>query len=150
MVPDFASTAHMIQGNTLDALLSDAFNASAITNAMDQVGCYVSFSRVKTLAGIFILQSFSPWLFSHGVFQGPHVLLRKLRGELSAEEAAEELARLDSVAKARLGMGKQGLDPMKQKYMCMSCFLQKLHQSAERWKITATFPFLSMASNDWS
>ena len=58
LLPDFGSTAHMIQGQTLGAVLCDALEASAPTTSEQQVAGYVGYSRVKTLAGIWVLQPF--------------------------------------------------------------------------------------------
>ena len=68
-----------------------------------------------------ILQPFSPLLFSRGPPRGPAILLRKLSKELTADEAAEAWKEEGETENAKT----DGLDPMKQKYRCMSCHLQK-------------------------
>ena len=81
-----------------------------------------------------ILQPFSPLLFSRGPPQGPAILLKKLQGEYTVQEALdawqEDVATNNSKAK--------DLDPMAQKYRCMSCHLQKKpsNRSLEEFGIT--------------
>ena len=64
IVPDFGSTAHMIQGASLDATFVDAQEASSNVSTTLQIAAYVCLSRVKELRGISVLQPFSP---SHAV-----------------------------------------------------------------------------------
>ena len=47
IVPDFASTAHGIQGTSLDAVLCAAKGPEEKTTTQDQVAAYVSLSRAK-------------------------------------------------------------------------------------------------------
>ena len=90
VVADFASTAHMLQGASLDAVLCSCPGPQEKTNTSDQVAGYVSFSRAKKADKVHAIQPFSPWLFQHGSPKGPDLLMRKLRGEISAEQAADK------------------------------------------------------------
>ena len=55
-----------------------------------QVAVYVCLSRVKELLSLCVLQPFSPLLFKRGPPPGPHRLMRKLEGTLTADDAMEE------------------------------------------------------------
>jgi hypothetical protein len=90
LLPDFASTAHMIQGATLDAVFSDAQEAGGNVSMAAQIAAYVGFTRIKELCKICVLQPFSPWLFARGPPSGPERLIRKLSGKISSDEALEE------------------------------------------------------------
>ena len=79
MVPDFGSTAHMIQGQTLDAAFADAQEIQTTPTCESHIAAYIAFSRVKLMANIWILQPFSPYLFQQGAPKGPDILMRRLR-----------------------------------------------------------------------
>ena len=66
LVPDFGSTAHMIQSATLDAAFADFQDASSRDSRAAQRAAYVCLSRVKTMDSIQILQPFSALLFARG------------------------------------------------------------------------------------
>ena len=51
LLPDFGSTAHMVQGQTVDGVLPDALEASAATTSENQIAGYVGFSRVRLGCG---------------------------------------------------------------------------------------------------
>ena len=87
MVPDFGSTAHMVQGQTLDAGFADAQEVQTTPTCDSHIASYIAFSRVKQMANIWILQPFSPFLFRQGAPKGPAILMRKLRGEITAQQA---------------------------------------------------------------
>ena len=89
LMPDFASTAHMIQGATLDAVFCEMQDASGKSRDA-QILAYVGASRVRLLSRIYILQPFSPTLFTQGPPKGPDVLLRKLEGSLTPIDALRE------------------------------------------------------------
>ena len=83
-----------------------------------QIAAYVCLSRVKQLGSICVMQPFSPVLFAHGNPAGPKRLLRKLSGQITAEQAIMEWgAAEDAEAESNK------FDPMEQKHMCVSCYL---------------------------
>ena len=55
MVPDFGSTAHMIQGQTLDAAFADAQEIQTKPTCESHIASYIAFSRVKQMKNIWIL-----------------------------------------------------------------------------------------------
>lgn len=54
-LPDFATTAHMIQGATLEACFVDAQEAGSKVNMAVPIAAYVGFSRIKELCRICVL-----------------------------------------------------------------------------------------------
>ncbi len=122
IVPDFGSTAHMIQGATLAAAFVDMLEACTKVSLVLQIAAYVCLSRVKTLASICVMQPFSPLLFSRGPPKGPDRLIRKLRGDITVEEALDEWRQgEDETGDAAL---KDGCNPMRAKHLCASCYLR--------------------------
>jgi hypothetical protein len=100
-VPDFASTAHMIQGQNLDALFANIMEDCFVAKVSDelQVISYVMLSRAKYLQNVWIMGAFPRQLFARGPPPGPHILMRKLRGQVSPEEVSTEFTH----ASTRLG-----------------------------------------------
>ena len=92
-LPDFGSTAHMIQGATLEAAFADLQEASCNVSSALQIAGYVCLSRIKELEKICILQAFSPLLFTRGPPAGPQRLIQKLQKEMTIEECFEEWAK---------------------------------------------------------
>ena len=121
MVPDFGSTAHMIQGQTLDAGFADAQEVQTTPSGESHIASYIAFSRVKEMEKIWMLQPFSPFLFRQGAPKGPAILMQKLRGEISAEQAANAAAEhLHEEFECKKCSGKY--DITKQQFMCVHCY----------------------------
>ena len=121
LLPDFASTAHMIQGATLDAAFVDLLNAASKVSLPAQLAANVCLSRVKHLSSIVVMQPFSPLLFARGPPAGPDRLLRKLRGDISAVQAIEEWLQDEDDTIAQLPSQS---DPMRRQHRCTSCYLR--------------------------
>ena len=127
IVPDFASTAHMIQGASLDAVLSSCPGPSEKTSTTDQIAAYVSLSRAKRADKVYAIEPFSPWLFQHGTPKGPNLLMRKLRGQITSEQALARWSGEDDSSSANSDVDEAGdrtIDPMRKEYHCMQCALQ--------------------------
>ena len=90
ILPDFGSTAHMIQGATLDAAFADLQDAGGKVSTTAQIAAYVCLSRIKQLKHICVLQPFSPLLFTRGPPIGPDRLIRRLSKNFTFEDACEE------------------------------------------------------------
>ena len=75
-MPDFASTAFMIQGATLKAGLADCGDVTDGVDSSEARTAYVISSRMQSAAGLLLLRAFSPALFRQGEPPGPHVLLK--------------------------------------------------------------------------
>ncbi len=123
LVPDFASTAHMIQGQSLEAAFADVVVKDIFDVATEEafVMAYVMLSRAKFLHQLWIMQPFGQQLFLRGPPLGPELLLKKLRGELSPKEAQEAF---DSAERAASNQTVEK-DPMKRKFRCTACFLMR-------------------------
>lgn len=131
LVPDFASTAHMIQGQSLDAVFVDLVHHELTENITEDlyVSAYVMLSRVRTLTNLYILRHFSQALFGAGPPVGPHLLMQKLLGEVTAQEAAEQLKCLTQMEVARQAEARKRRTStddlaMKKLYKCAQCFLE--------------------------
>ena len=124
MLPDFGSTAHMIQGATLEAAFADLLAAYSKGSMISQIAAYICLSRVKRLESMCVMQPFSPFLFSHGSPAGPERLIRKLSKQISRDEALMEWETECSEEHAEpSNEGRK--DPMVAKHMCTSCYLKK-------------------------
>ena len=104
----------MFQGQTLDAVFADALEHTNKTTEDDMIAAYVAMPRVTC-----VLQPFSKWLFDRGPPVGPHVLMRKLRGGLSEDEAKAEYDMMYEQQRA----GRKAADPMEQLYARTRCYL---------------------------
>ena len=116
LMPDFASTGHMIQGATLDAVFCEMQDSSGKSKDA-QILAYVGASRVRLLSRIYILQPFSPTLFTQGPPKGPDILLRKLTGEITPQEALVEWDAANDEDRTQ--------DVLKMKFLCVSCYNRK-------------------------
>ncbi len=120
LVPDFASTAHMIQGQSLDAASADVVNDNMLEQATEElhVTAYVMLSRAKFLHQLWVMQPFGRQLFARGPPLGPNLLLQKLRGEITPEDA---MAKFDEAGED--GKPKKKADPMTLLFSCTACRL---------------------------
>ena len=130
LVPDFASTAFMIQGVTLDAMLAECGDILDHPALAEMVTTYVILSRIKKATGLLLLRAFAPNLFRMGSAPGPHCLLKLLRRRFStassdiadytAADATEEYqsmsARWESLHKQQKTEGT--------KWRCFDCQLE--------------------------
>ncbi|CAE7251314.1 pfh1 [Symbiodinium natans] len=83
--PAFAITAHSSQGKTLSAVLLD-LNIDRLTHTSYGT---VAASRVCSREDLLILRPFPLWLFQRGAPDGPELLLKKLRKELTIQDVQE-------------------------------------------------------------
>ena len=82
LVPDYASTGFMMQGETLLAEIAecgDIFSAPGMTEILTT---YVILSRVKRADGLLLLRAFSPNLFRFGSPPGPACMIKHLQRRL--------------------------------------------------------------------
>ncbi len=97
LVPDYASTAFMIQGATLPAAIADCGDVADSGGLSEFMTLYVMLSRVKCADGLLLLRVFCPNVFQMGALPGPHCLLKMLRHRFQTEavfsEADSELVR---------------------------------------------------------
>jgi hypothetical protein len=126
VIPDFASTAHMIQGSTLPAVFADTEGMEDDSGSLkhageSQISSYISFSRVRDKCGIWMMQPFSPFLFRQGSPVGPQILIDKLRNDLRLEDVDDAFVERET-AKEPVGGKKKSL--MEHKYLCAHCLLE--------------------------
>ena len=84
-VPDFASTAFMNQGATLDAEIADCGDVMTLPGLTEMVTAYVILSRVRTADTLLLVQAFSHYLFRLGSPPGPMCLMKLLRDRLAGQ-----------------------------------------------------------------
>ena len=105
LLPDFACTAHMVQGMTCDAVIADCGSLSDAATVKDMLAAYVALTRVRTAHTLLLLRIFSRCLFQQGPPPGPHCLMKRLRAKLntnttpqsySVEDAIDEYTALSS------------------------------------------------------
>ena len=78
LVPDFASTAFMVQGMNLSAELAECGDIFDTPGISEMLATYVILSRVRKADGLLLLRAFSPYLFRLGSAPGPYCLLKLL------------------------------------------------------------------------
>ena len=78
-MPDYASTAIMIQGSTLEAGPADCGDLLDHGQLSDLMTRYVILSRVKSAVGLLLLRAFCQNLSQMGAPPGPYCLLKMLR-----------------------------------------------------------------------
>ena len=122
LIADFAATAHMIQGCTLEAACADCEPAFKPATLKVQVAAYVSLSRVRLLKRIYVLQPFSPLLFNRGPPAGPDRLMRKLTGQISSHDAMDEWRQHGNDTND--DEGEASTNPLLIKHFCASCAIQ--------------------------
>ena len=97
LVPDFATTAHMSQGQSYHAAFVDLVTGDEAEKPTDdtQVAGYVMMSRARDPSKVWLLRPFPRELFTRGPPTGPDVLLRKLCDQLDTKSVKAEVERLD-------------------------------------------------------
>ena len=124
LLPDFACTSHMIQGETLEAELAECGNVFDTPPLKDMLSAYVMLSRVKRATGLLLLRAFSLYLFRHGPPPGPHCLMKLLRSRLTPTESqgiytqSDAKAEFDSLQARR----REERDQRKQAGLLWHCF----------------------------
>ena len=107
LIPDFASTAHMIQGQSLAAAFADLVNNHFFELPTEevQVSGYVMLSRAKILAQLWLRRPFAKEIFTGGPPMGPNILMQKLDGDLSESKVQTMFKENDEKGKKKGGNG---------------------------------------------
>jgi hypothetical protein len=79
LIPDYASTAFMMQGCSLEAAIAECGDEFQVGGLSEMMTTYVILSRVKKADGLLLLRAFSRELFRMGMAPGPYCLLKLLR-----------------------------------------------------------------------
>jgi len=90
LLPDFASTAFMMQGYTLDGAVADCGSVLASGGLTEMMTTHVILSCVKKTDGILLTQAFAREIFRLGVAPGPHCLLKLLHQRFSSGMSLDE------------------------------------------------------------
>ena len=106
LIPDFASTAFMMQGTSLRAALVECGSVDAPGSFASMINAYVILSRVKRANGLALLRAFSPELFNTGVAPGPHCLIKRRRHIASSGNANRAYSVEDAHEEYTYRMGK--------------------------------------------
>ena len=85
LVPDFASTAFMIQGATLEAMIADCGDVQDCPGLSEMVNAYVILSRVRSAHKLLLTRAFSSSLFQQGAPPGPQCLRKFLFAKFDAD-----------------------------------------------------------------
>jgi len=99
VVPNFAGTIHSFVGASLDAALLDCLHFSRTPKLEEQLKGYLGISRVRTAAGLLIVQPYHPMLFRQGCLPGPELLMQFWRGQLAETEIQAKWEELEKAAK---------------------------------------------------
>ena len=75
LVPDYASTAFMKQGETLPAEIADCGDLFATPGITESLTAYVMLSRLRRVDALLLTRTFTPNLFRFGPSPGPACLL---------------------------------------------------------------------------
>ena len=86
LVPNFACTGFMMQGETLKAELADCGGVTGNPGLTEMITNYVILSRVPRADSLLLMRAFSPTLFTHGRPPGPYCLQKLLRSRFSSDE----------------------------------------------------------------
>ena len=125
LLPDFASTAHMVQGANLDAVVADCGDLFDNSALKDMLASYVALSRVKRAETLLLLRAFCVQLFRHGPPPGPQCLMKLLRARLvsnapatcTRKDAVTEYERLTTERTEK----KQRCQEKSQTWRCFDC-----------------------------
>jgi len=96
LIPDYACTAHMVQGMTLRGALADCGDVLDNPALKDMLAGYVALSRVRTADTLLLLRAFSAALFRQGPPPGPHCLMRLLRAKCGEEAWRASVGAVDA------------------------------------------------------
>ena len=135
LVPDYASTAFMKQGETLPAEIGDCGDIFTAPHMTESLTAYVMLSRITRIDTLLLTRAFSPDLFRLGPSPGPACLLKLLRrrfanghpGNLKAFSETE--ARREYLRKAACSAAER--KQRKARGLVWPCFMCGLHLSAE-------------------
>ena len=117
----------MIQGQSLKACFADVVHTDLTEEPTEelQISGYVMLSRACYPELLWILRAFSSKLFAQGSPAGPSILLRKLLGEISSEEALIEMRESQCTKHMKEAQGKSKKKKKEELYCCTYCMLSK-------------------------
>ena len=123
-LPDYASTAFMIQGATLPAGLADCGDVLDTIGSSEAMTAYVILSRLTSASGLLLLRAFSPELFGLGAAPAPSCLLDHMRRRFQGTDnshAVQEARKEYDVLVARQDLGRQKRKQLGPSWHCWHC-----------------------------
>ena len=128
LLPDYASTAFMIQGATLRAAIADCGDVSDVGGLSELMTTYVILSRVKSANGLLLLRAFCANLFQMGALPGPYCLLKLLRRRFAGSAQDANYSPADAIEEYKMMMAEYEGRRAQQKqhgpaYRCGHCTL---------------------------
>ena len=98
LVPDYASTAFMMQGETLKAEIAECGDIFTEPTMDEVLTTYVILSRVKRACSLLLLRAFCPNLFRMGTPPGPACMIKHLKQRFgtSGEASAVPYSKADA------------------------------------------------------
>ena len=126
LLPDFACTAHMVQGMTLAGLMADCGDVLDNVALKDMLAAYVALSRVRSADTLLLLRAFSMQLFQQGPPPGPHCLMKLLRarcasnGDKSSYNLQEAISEYSVLMQAKED-DKSARKEEGKKWQCFDC-----------------------------
>ena len=129
LLPDYASTAFMIQGATLAAAIADCGDVADAGGLSELMTTYVILSRVKSANGLLLLRAFCPNLFQKGPLPGPSCLLKLLRHRFAASAHDTTFSPQDAIAEyqrliAQYNAGRAQHKKHGASWQCGACHLR--------------------------
>ena len=106
LLPDYASTAFMIQGATLQAAIADCGDVSDAGGLSELMTTYVILSRVKSANGLLLLRAFCANLFQMGALPGPYCLLKLLRHRFAGSAQDADYSPADAIEEYKMMMAE--------------------------------------------
>ena len=100
LVPNFACTGFMTQGEALQAELADCGDIDALPGLTEMITTYVILSRVRKADSLLLMRAFSPYLFRVGSSPGPHCLMKLLRHRFSGTAQVNQTKAADENSKS--------------------------------------------------
>ena len=128
LIPDYASTAFMIQGSILRAAIADCGDVSDVGGLSELMTTYVILSRVKSANGLLLLRAFCANLFQMGALPSPYCLLKLLRQRFAGSAQDANYSPADAIEEYKMMMAEYEGRRVQQKqhgptYRCGHCTL---------------------------
>ena len=101
LLPDYASTAFMIQGAPLPAAIAGCGDVSDAGGLSELMTTYVILSRVKCANGLLSMRAFCANLFQIRALVGPYCLLKLLRHRFAGSAQTTTYSPADAITEYR-------------------------------------------------
>ena len=133
MLPDFAWTAFMAQGMSLNACVAECGDVLDTPGLSEQMSVYVILSRLRAAHGLLLLRAFSHELFANGKAPDPHCMLKFLRARFNREDASFTVQDARNEYDKRIESYKKRRETIQQRGPAWTCFDCKEKYPAEEY-----------------